>query len=88
MFNWYVFQSKARKEQFLCEQLHLRNIETFFPYIRSKSAKSQHQKIQPYFPGYIFGRVDLEAFGRSTLDWLPGAIRIVSFGGEPVSVQD
>ena len=88
MLSWYVFQSKARKEQFLCEQLHLRNIETFFPHIRAKSAKPHHQKLQPYFPGYIFGRVDLEALGRSTLNWLPGAIRIVSFGGEPVSVQD
>ncbi len=88
MLNWYVFQSKARKEQFLCDQLHLRHIETFFPSIRAKSAKSPHQKLQPYFPGYVFGRVDIEAAGRSTLDWLPGAVRIVSFGGEPVSVQD
>lgn len=88
MLNWYVFQSKARKERFLCEQLRLREIETFFPYIRSKSAKSAHQTLQPYFPGYVFGRVDLEACGRSTIDWLPGAVRIVSFGGEPVSVQD
>ena len=88
MLNWYVFQSKSRKEQFLCEQLHLRSIETFFPCIRAKSAKSPHQKLQPYFPGYVFGHVDIEAFGRSSLDWLPGAVRIVSFGGEPVSVQD
>lgn len=88
MLSWYVFQSKARKERFLCEQLHLREIETFFPCVHSKSANPHHQKLQPYFPGYVFGRLDLEACGRSTLEWLPGAVRIVSFGGEPVSVQD
>jgi transcriptional antiterminator RfaH len=88
MLNWYVFQSKTRKERFLCEQLHLRQIETFFPCIRVQPIKSPIQKLQPYFPGYVFGRVDLEAIGRSALDWLPGAIRIVNFGGEPVSVQD
>jgi transcription antitermination factor NusG len=88
MLNWYVFQSKTRKERFLCEQLHLRRIETFFPCVRVQPGKSRIQKLQPYFPGYVFGRVDVEAIGRSALDWLPGAIRIVNFGGEPVSVQD
>jgi len=88
MLNWYVFQSKTRKESFLCEQLHLRHIENFFPCIRMQPAKSNVKKLQPYFPGYVFGRVDLEAIGRSALEWLPGAIRIVNFGGDPVSVQD
>jgi transcriptional antiterminator RfaH len=88
MLNWYVFQSKTRKEQFLCEQLHMREVETFFPCIRVNPVKSSNQKLQPYFPGYVFGRVDLEAMGRSALNWLPGLIRIVNFGGDPVSVQD
>jgi transcriptional antiterminator RfaH len=88
MLNWYVFQSKTRKERFLCEQLHMRHIETFLPCIRTEPAKSTNQKLQPYFPGYVFGRVDLEAIGRSALNWLPGLIRIVNFGGDPVSVQD
>jgi transcription elongation factor/antiterminator RfaH len=88
MLNWYVFQSKTRKEQFLCEQLHMRQVETFFPCIRVNPLKSTNQKLQPYFPGYVFGRVDLEAMGRSALNWLPGLIRIVNFGGDPVSVQD
>jgi transcriptional antiterminator RfaH len=88
MLNWYVFQSKARKERFLCEQLRIREIETFFPCIPAKSANSGYPKLQPYFPGYVFARLNLEACGQSTLDWLPGAVRIVNFGGEPVSVQD
>jgi transcriptional antiterminator RfaH len=32
--------------------------------------------------------VDLEEVGRSILDWIPGAIGIVSLGGEPASVPD
>jgi transcriptional antiterminator RfaH len=88
MLHWYVFQSKTRKERFLCEQLRLRDIETFFPCIHVQPAKSQISKLQPYFPSYVFGRIDVETFGRSALDWLPGAARIVSFGGEPVSVPD
>lgn len=78
MFHWYVFQSKPRKEQLLCEQLHIRRFETFFPCVLG----------QPYFPGYVFGRVDIEASGRSAVDWIPGAIRVVNFGGDPVPVSD
>ena len=88
MINWYAFQSKARKERMLCEQLHMRQIEAFFPCVRVQPATSRRHKIRPYFPGYVFGRVNLEKSGRSILDWIPGAIRIVNFGGEPVSIPD
>ncbi len=88
MEAWYAFQSKARKEQLLCEQLHMRGIETFFPCIPVESANRLAFKIKPYFPGYVFSRLDLNRVGRSLVDWIPGAIGIVSFGGEPATVTD
>jgi len=88
MIQWYAFQSKARKEQLLCEQLHIRNIDTFFPCLHVRPVNPRARKNQPYFPGYVFGRVDLERAGRSIMDWIPGAIGIVNFGGEPAPVAD
>jgi transcription elongation factor/antiterminator RfaH len=88
MIHWYAFQSKARKEQFLCEQLRIRQIETFFPYVCIRPVNPRAQKIKPYFPGYLFGKLDIEKAGKSILHWIPGAIGIVNFGGEPVSVSD
>lgn len=88
MIHWYAFQSKARKEWLLYEQLRIRQIDTFFPRVRVQPVNPRAQKAKPYFPGYLFGRVDLERAGRSILDWLPGAIGIVSFGGEPAPVSD
>jgi len=88
MMHWYAFHSKARKERLLCEQLHIREIESFFPYIRVQTVNPRRQRIQPYFPGYVFGRVDVQTSGRSVLDWIPGAIRIVNVGGEPVPIPD
>jgi transcriptional antiterminator RfaH len=88
MINWYAFQSKARKEQLLCEQLRVRQIETFFPYIRVRPVNPHAQRIKPYFPGYVFGRVDLEKTGRSILEWIPGAIGIVNFRGDLIPVAD
>ncbi len=72
----------------LCEQLRLRQIEPFFPTIRAQSGNARVLRAQPYFPGYVFGRIDLARCGRSLLDWIPGAVRIVNIGGEPVPVPD
>ncbi len=88
MKQWYAIQSKTRKEELLCEQLSIREIETFFPRIRVKPVNPRARKIKPYFPGYVFGSVDLEHIGRSGLDWIPGAIGLVNFGGEPTPVPD
>jgi transcription antitermination factor NusG len=88
MMQWYAIQSKPRKEDLLCEQLHMREIETFFPRIRVQPVNPRARKIKPYFPGYVFACADLGQVGRSVLDWIPGAIGIVNFGGEPAPVSD
>jgi transcription antitermination factor NusG len=88
MKQWYAIQSKTRKEELLCEQLGMREIETYFPRFRVKPVNPRARKIKPYFPGYVFGYVDLEHVGKSVLDWIPGAIGVVNFGGEPASVPD
>jgi transcription antitermination factor NusG len=88
MLHWYIFQSKARKEDLLCEQLNLRDIEIFFPRLHVRPVNPRARKVKPYFPGYVFGRVDLAEAGRSILDWIPGAVGIVSFGGDPAAVPD
>jgi transcriptional antiterminator RfaH len=88
MIQWYVIQSKTQKEELLCEQLRMREIETFFPRIRVQPVNPRARKVKPYFPGYLFGRVDLGQIGRSMLDWIPGAIGVVRFGGEPAPVSE
>jgi transcription antitermination factor NusG len=86
--HWYVLHSKPMKEAFLWEQLSLHRIESFFPCIHIQPLNPHARKVKPYFPGYIFGYVDLEQINLSTLQWMPGAAGIVSFGGMPSSVPD
>jgi transcription antitermination factor NusG len=86
--HWYALQSKPRKESFLCEQLSLREIESYCPNLRMRPVNPRARKVQAYFPGYVFGRLDLEQTGLSILQWLPGAVGIVSFGGIPSHVPD
>lgn len=88
MEKWYAFQSKFRKESLVCEQLHIRQLDSFFPCLHVRRVNPRARTIEPYFPGYVFGRLDLESTGSSMINWIPGAIGVVSFGGEPVPVPD
>jgi transcriptional antiterminator RfaH len=88
MIKWYVLQSKLNKEEFVLQQLNLRNIKAYFPYIKAQPVNPRSRKIKPYFPGYLFINVDLDVTGPSVLQWIPGTIGLVSFGGEVASVSD
>jgi transcription elongation factor/antiterminator RfaH len=88
MISWYVIHSKPRNEDLLCEQLCIRDIESFYPRVQVHTVNPRARKIQPYFPGYIFIHIDLCIVGTSPFEWMPGALGIVSFGNEPAYVPD
>jgi len=88
MLHWFVVQSKSRKEEFLCKQLNNIGIEHYYPCIRVKRVNPRARKFQAYFPGYIFIHGDINEIGVSTLQWMPGALGIVKFGGEPAYIDD
>ena len=85
---WYAMHSKPRKESLLWEQLRIREIEAYHPCIRVQPVNPRARKVKPYFPGYVFVRVDLEQVNWSSLHWMPGATGLVAFDGQPASVPE
>ncbi len=85
---WYAIQSHPNKEDFLWKQLQMHDIEVFYPRVRVHTVNPRARKIKAYFPGYMFVHIDLEALGLSTLQWMPHARGLVSFGGEPAMVPE
>jgi len=83
---WYVLRSKPQKEEFLYSQLLARGFEAFFPSLCVKPVNPRSRKVLPYFPGYLFVCVDMNAEGFSTFQWMPGSLGLVSFGGIPPPV--
>jgi transcriptional antiterminator RfaH len=83
---WYVLRSKPQKEEFLYQQLMAREIEAFFPCLCVKPVNPRSRKTSPYFPGYLFVRIDESADCLSDFQWMPGSMGLVSFGGEPATV--
>jgi len=86
--SWYALRSKPRKEEVLWQQLLARDIEVFFPRIRVHPVNPRSRKLRPYFPGYMFVQVDIEAVGLSKFNWMPFAVGLVSFDGEPATVPE
>ena len=87
MMRWYVVCSKPRKEAWLFNQFTAHQITAYYPCYREPGNSHVH-KPKPYFPGYLFVNVDIAATGISAIQWLPGSIGLVTFGGEPASVPD
>jgi len=86
--RWYVVRSKPRKEEFLAEQMQMRKMEIFDPRIRVQTVNPRARKIKSYFPGYVFVHLDLEKTGTFSMQYIPGATGLVSFGGEAADVPD
>ena len=85
---WYALRSKPRKEDIVWRQVKLLGYDTFYPRLRVNPVNPRSRKLIPYFPGYLFVYVDLEAAGKSIFQWMPHTIGLVSFGGEPSYVPE
>ncbi len=86
--NWYALRSKPRKEDIVWRQVVSQGFESYYPRLRVHPVNPRSRKVQPYFPGYLFVNADLEEVGVSVFQWMPHAIGLVSFGGEPAIVPD
>jgi len=87
-FHWYALRSKPRKEDVVWLQVRDQGIEIFYPRLRVHTVNPRAKKIRPYFPGYMFVKVDIEKLGMSFFQWMPHTSGLVSFGGEPALVPD
>jgi len=87
MKRWYALYTKPRKERQVSDILASKGIETYLPLVRVRK-RGRREVEQPFFPCYLFARVDLAAEGLSSVCWTPGLRKVVNFGGEPAAVPD
>lgn len=88
MVDWYILHSKPNKEEFVLQQLNLRNITAYYPCVKVEPINPRSRKIKSYFPGYLFIHANLDLIGTSVLKWIPGTVGLVSFGNELASMPD
>jgi transcription antitermination factor NusG len=86
--RWYALRSKTRKEDVVFRQIYDRDIEIFYPRLRVNPVNPRSRRYKPYFPGYVFVKLNLEETGMSVFQWMPHTLGLVSFGGEPAIVPE
>ncbi|MBP1712316.1 MAG: putative Transcription antitermination protein RfaH [Deltaproteobacteria bacterium] len=88
MRQWYVIQTKPKKEAEAKSYLSMKGLEIFFPLLESFAQKNGrvNREVKPLFPNYIFGNFDaVEDY--TLVKYGKGVNKIVSFGSEPAQVS-
>ncbi|MDI7262024.1 MAG: transcription termination/antitermination NusG family protein, partial [Thermodesulfobacteriota bacterium] len=86
---WYVIQTKPKKEGEAFSYLSTKGVEIFSPLIEAFSPRNGRivKELKPLFPGYIFGKFDLE-HDYALVRWGRGVKRILGFGEYPTPVSE
>jgi transcriptional antiterminator RfaH len=64
-----------------------RGIEVFVPLFFCHGKRGTLLE-KPFFPRYVFARLDWEATGVREVQWTPGLTKVVTFQGEPAIMPD
>jgi transcriptional antiterminator RfaH len=86
--NWYVIHSHPQREELLFRQICFHGFECLLPELSVKPVNPRSRNKRPYFPGYLFVRIDLALVGDSLFRWMPYSYGLVVFGGEPAVLSD
>ncbi len=86
MESWHVLFTKPQREYQVSEILTEKGIETYVPTVLKRVRGRTVER--PFFPRYIFIRVDFDEIGLSEVQWTPGLTRIVGFSDKPAVVPE
>ncbi len=86
---WYVIQTKPKEEGKASAYLSDKGVEILSPLIETfvtRNAKIS-KEMRPLFPGYIFGKFDLDQ-NYPLVRWARGVKCVLGLGGYPTPVSD
>jgi transcriptional antiterminator RfaH len=87
MEYWYTLYTKPNAEYQVEAALQQRGIETYLPETESPRPRKGRPS-KPFFPCYLFMKVDMQRVGLSQVQWTPGLRRIVAFDERPAALAD
>jgi len=87
MEQWYTLYTKPNAEYQVARALQQRGLETYLPELETVKPKTGRLK-KPFFPCYLFIKVDFEIIGFSTIQWTPGLRGVVAFDHKPMPLPD
>src|SRR3990172_11708772 len=87
--EWFVIQTKPKKEEEATSYLSTKGLEIFSPLMENFMIRNGKIKkeLKPLFPGYIFGKFVLDS-DYSLVRWGRGVKKVLGFGGYPTPVSE
>lgn len=87
--EWYVIQTKPKKEEEATAYLTMKGVGIFGPKIEAFSLRGGKmvKEMKPLFPGYLFGKFDLTR-DFPLVRWGRGVRNILGFGEYPIPVSE
>ena len=86
--HWFALYTKPHREYAVRDYLTGQKVEAYLPEVRTKSQRRDRRGKRPFFPHYLFARLDIDDGIMAKIPWTPGLRQIVSFGGEPAPISD
>ncbi len=86
---WYVIQTKPKKEEEAGSYLSTKGVEIFNPLMETFLPRNgrTHRELKPLFPGYIFGKFDLDQ-NYPLVRWARGVKKVLGFGEYPTPISE
>ena len=88
MQHWHLIYTKPNKESLVNCQLEQRDLEVYFPTLQFVRGFNRGIGLEPFFPHYLFVRVDLASSEANGIRWLAGVRTIVEMDHQPVIVPE
>jgi transcription elongation factor/antiterminator RfaH len=87
--NWYVIQTKPKKEEDAKSYLTMNGLEVFNPLMETFTQRNgaMGKELRSLFPNYIFGKFDIDQ-NYALVRWGRGVKKILGFGEYPAPVSD
>jgi transcription elongation factor/antiterminator RfaH len=87
MKTWYALHTKPNSESQVAITLQQHGIETYLPEVEAPENR-QPRKTRPFFPCYLFMKIDFQEIDLSLVKWTPGLRRVVAFDDRPTPVPE
>lgn len=88
MKQWYALRSKQKKESSAGALLAKAGIEVYIPEVRVHKQHGKPPVLEPFFPGYLFSRLDPLLGEIRLANYTSGILHVVGFGDQPCPVPD
>ncbi|MGH2537031.1 MAG: transcription termination/antitermination protein NusG [Candidatus Promineifilaceae bacterium] len=85
--QWYALHTKPRAERKVAHLIAAQELEIYLPEAPAVPS-SRAAAVLPFFPGYMFIRLNLEQDDSARWRWTPGLRYLVGYGDEPTPIPD